>query len=439
MEHFAREIRRNHPRIKPGDAPSWQTREALEGFAMASGMMTSLVGRAQNADLIGVYLVGDKDASAAARMIRTIEKRMSNGGMPLGEPTPLPEPPRVIPPSTPTPEPRTGFSASEIASIRGIVSDELTGTLATALDTFGDAIKRDTANQIARAEDGLCTRLDNAVSGMQATIRHEAQNAVADALKAMTPTVLEIKKPNEPQTVNLGLVHKQTPRIIKLLARGHNVYLHGPAGSGKTTMGQKCADAFGLEFYFCGKLDSEFGLLGFIDGHGRVIRTAFREAFEHGGLFLFDELDRSDPSAVVAMNAALANGVCAFPDGIVKRHENFKCIAAGNTVMGGASQLYQAAMQQDASSVDRFAFVHFGYDEELERAISTNAQWVEYVIAIRHAVAKRGELAHLVTPRATIEGCKDLADGDDWDEVADTWIFKGLDRETVDQLKAMVH
>lgn len=438
MEHFGREIRRSHPRIKPDHTPSWSTREALEGFAIAAGMMTSLVGRATSTDLIGVYLVGDKDALAAQRMIRAIEKRMNNGSNPLWEPT-EPREPVPVPPRTPDPiRPGMGFSASEIDAIRDIVDSSLTSTLSASLDTFGDAIKRDVDHKLEIADAGFKATLDNAIGGMAATIRQEAHTAAQEALKSLTPTVLEIKTPNAPKNISLGKCHKLTPRIIKLLSRGHNVYLYGPAGSGKTTMGQKCADAFGLEFYFCGKLDSEFGLLGFIDGNGRTIRTAFREAFEHGGLFLFDELDRSDAAAVVAMNAALANGVCAFPDGIVKRHENFKCIAAGNTVMGGATQLYQAAMQQDASATDRFGFVHFGYDEELERSIATNLDWANYVIAIRHAIARR-ELPHLVTPRATIQGCIDLAEGDDWDEVADTWIFKGLERELVEQLKSEVH
>jgi MoxR-like ATPase len=273
------------------------------------------------------------------------------------------------------------------------------------------------------------------VNSLRDSVRQEAATAVQEALKAMTPTILVVKTPNAPTGVNLGRVHRQTAEVIEVLSEC-NVYLHGPAGSGKTTMGEQCAKAFGLEFYFTGKVDSEYSLLGFTTGPV-VVRTPFREAFERGGLFLFDEMDRSDSSAVVAMNAALANGVCAFPDGIVKRHENCKIMGAGNTVMGGASRLYQAAQQQDASSIDRFAFIEFDYDEELERSFSTNAKWVAYVQAVRHAVADRG-LDHLVTPRATIEGCKLLAIGLPWDRVASLWVYKGLDKATRAQLETAV-
>jgi cobaltochelatase CobS len=103
----------------------------------------------------------------------------------------------------------------------------------------------------------------------------------------------------------------------------------------------------------------------------------------------------------------------------------------------GQSRLYQAAQQQDASSIDRFDFIEFLYDEELERALATDAKWCAYVQAVRRAVAERG-LDHLVTPRATIGGCKLLAAGEPWNEVAEAVIYKGLDKPTVDQLEAMV-
>jgi hypothetical protein len=328
-----------------------------------------------------------------------------------------------------------GFTREERETIRNIAENALTTALAPSLDAFSDAIRADMDSRLERSEKRVDDTLAFAVNSLRDTVRQEAATAVQSALKAMTPTILVVKTPNEPTGVNLGLVHRQTAEVIEVLSEC-NVYLYGPAGSGKTTMGKQCAEAFGLKFYFTGKVDSEYSLLGFTTGPV-LVRTPFREAFEHGGLFLFDEMDRSDPTAVVAMNAALANGVCAFPDGIIQRHENFKAIGAGNTVMGGADPLYQAAMQQDASSIDRFAFIEFDYDEELERALSTDARWVAYVQAVRHAVKDRG-LSHLVTPRATIEGCKLLAKGLTWDRVASLWVYKGLDKATRAQLETAV-
>ena len=129
----------------------------------------------------------------------------------------------------------------------------------------------------------------------------------------------------------------------------------GPAGSGKTTAAHEAAKALGIPFYFTGAIDSAYKLTGFIDAQGRTVRTAFREAFEHGGVFLFDEMDSSMPAALLAFNAALANGHADFPDGIIKRHPDFRAIAACNTFGGGANRQYVGRMQLDAASLDRFA------------------------------------------------------------------------------------
>ena len=110
-----------------------------------------------------------------------------------------------------------------------------------------------------------------------------------------------------------------------------NVFLVGPAGSGKTTVAKQVAHSLGLRFHFNGAIHSEYKLTGFRDAQGKVHRTAFREAFEHGGLYLFDEIDASQPAALLAFNAALANGMFDFPDRHVQAHPNFRCIAAANT------------------------------------------------------------------------------------------------------------
>ena len=60
---------------------------------------------------------------------------------------------------------------------------------------------------------------------------------------------------------------------------------------------------------------------GFIDAQGRIVNTEFRKAYEHGGLFLFDEIDASFPQAILAFNAALAND---FMDFQIKKYLSIK-------------------------------------------------------------------------------------------------------------------
>lgn len=299
-------------------------------------------------------------------------------------------------------------------------------------------------------ERGMLKPLQDAIGKMDGDLRKEMEalkaempdeenllsriEAVADRLiKQRMPTDLVVTMPGEAPKP-LGLAHHRTADIIKAVAAGVNVYLHGPAGSGKTTAAQNTAEALLVPFYFAAKVESEYLLLGFKDARGETVRTQFREAYEHGGLFLFDEMDASSPAAIVALNAALANGVCPFPDGTIKRHANFHCIGAGNTTLNGANRQYVGRTQMDAASIDRFAFIEFGYDEVLELELASNKDWCRTVQGYRHAVAER-QLPHLITPRATYDGCKLLAAGFDQDTVEGMCVFKGLDADTVKQIK----
>jgi len=222
---------------------------------------------------------------------------------------------------------------------------------------------------------------------------------------------------------------------LTILATRSNLFLVGPAGSGKTTLAEQIAAALDLPFYFNGAIDSSYKLSGFIDAQGRCINTAFRRAYETGGVYLFDEVDASLPGALLAFNAALANGYCDFPDGMVKRHANFYCIAAANTFGTGADRQYVGRNQLDAASLDRFAFLDMPYDEALERAIAGNPDWTSYVQNTRRAVSAL-KIRHVVSPRASIMGAKLLATGMDRAKVEQITIWKGLDKADVEKIRA---
>ena len=191
---------------------------------------------------------------------------------------------------------------------------------------------------------------------------------------------------------------------------GMNVWLAGAAGTGKTTAASNVAKALGMEFYTNGSIANKYELTGFVDAHGKLVRTPFRDAWENGGLYLFDEVDGSVPSALLAFNAALANGIMAFPDGMIKRHEKCIIIAAANTFGNGATAEYVGRMKQDFAFLDRFVFMHWKIDEALELHFSENKEWAQYVQRIRKTVEAKG-LKVIVTPRATIFGSRLLRSG----------------------------
>jgi len=252
-------------------------------------------------------------------------------------------------------------------------------------------------------------------------------------LKTRKPLDLIVKLDNS-KSQDLGKQHSQLPTLIKILAAKLNVYLVGPAGAGKTYAAIQCAKALGVTFYFTGAVASEFKLTGFIDAQGRIVSTEFRKAFENGGLFLFDEIDASYPQAVLAFNAALSNDYMDFPDKRVQRHEKFYCIAAANTYGQGADRQYVGRNQLDAASLDRFVFLDWKYDENLERELAENHDWSDYVQKIRRYIEAQ-RIRHVVSPRASIYGAKLLANDIDRETVEKTILWKGIDEATKTKIK----
>ncbi len=238
------------------------------------------------------------------------------------------------------------------------------------------------------------------------------------------PRPVEIRLPDR-AAVSLGVQHRQFDEVLQTLVACGQVWIAGPAGSGKTTLAEACAKALNLPFYFNGAIDSPYKLAGFIDAQGRIIRPAFRQAYENGGIYLFDEVDASLPGAVLAFNAAMSNGKYDFPDGTVERHKDFYCIAAANTFGLGASDDYVGRMKQDAAFLDRFPSIYLDYDEDLERTIAGNAEWTTYVQACRKVAKSRG-LRVVISPRASIFGSKLLSAGMPRERVAELAIRKGM-------------
>jgi cobaltochelatase CobS len=249
---------------------------------------------------------------------------------------------------------------------------------------------------------------------------------VADAVAQIKPERIEVVSAPD-MKVELGRQHYAFKKILNAVAQRVHLMLVGAAGSGKTTCAHNVADALGLKFYAMsvGQQTTKSDIFGFVDAHSNYKRTQFRDAFENGGVFLFDEIDAGNAGVLTAINAALANGTCAFPDGMVKRSDDFVCIAAGNTFGRGADRQYVGRQQLDAATLDRFAVIDFDYDEELELEISGNRNWTRQVQRMR-ANAMANNLRVVISPRASINGAKLLAAGFTESEVKEMIVFKGI-------------
>lgn len=282
------------------------------------------------------------------------------------------------------------------------------------------------------------------------SILSEVMEAVDARLEAFTPQsspmIVDVRK-WDGTTIKVGRVHPLYSTLLTFVSADIAVMLKGPAGSGKTFTAEQVAKALSLPFYAqsVGMQTSKSDLMGYMDAHGNYVRSLFRQAYEHGGIFLLDEVDAGNANVLTCLNAALANGVCAFPDGMINRHPDFRCIAAANTFGTGADAQYIGRNQLDAATLDRFAVIEWPYDEALETDIATAyadastkatiANWIAYVQKVR-AVAATLRIRHVISPRASINGAKALRNGADKATVETVCLWKGITADDKAKIEA---
>lgn len=237
---------------------------------------------------------------------------------------------------------------------------------------------------------------------------------------------IEIKTSPKAPVIKVDKAHKILPDIVMAVAARTNPFIVGPAGSGKTTLCMQVAEILKLPFYMSNSVAGKHELLGFRDAHGKPVHTDFYKAFKNGGLFLFDEADNSNPNAMVALNSAIANGVCEFAGEMVKAHKDFQVIASANTFGRGADGLYVGRNKLDAATLDRYQTYVMDYDEELERELAGSDDWVSWVQKVRSVIYAE-KILHVVSPRASMAGARLLAAGMERGKVEESCVWKGLD------------
>lgn len=244
--------------------------------------------------------------------------------------------------------------------------------------------------------------LTAAIQALAGGVTPAAIQALHEEVAALKEEVAALKDEKPSRTIEVkvdgkinhvdGVLNPVFDDVVTLIAAKKNVYLFGPAGSGKNVLCGQVAEALGLKFYYQNTLLTKFDLSGFKNAVGDFEKTEFFEAFTNGGLFMLDEVDNSSAEALVALNAALANGYYSFPGiGRVDVHPDFRCIAAGNTIGTGADAAYCGRYKLDASSRDRFQFIEVDYCPEIEDSICKgNDDVLQFVRDLRKAVQKVG-------------------------------------------------
>ena len=206
--------------------------------------------------------------------------------------------------------------------------------------------------------------------------------------------------------------------------------LIGPAGSGKNVAVSQVAESLGLHMYYTNNASNEFKLTGFIDAGGNYRDTEFYKAFKNGGLFFLDEIDNSDPSALIVINSALANGYMAFPHETIDRHPDFRIIAAANTWGKGADLQYVGRNALDAATLDRFDNIFFDYDRKLEECLYPSEEVLRFMWSFRDAVLKT-KIPHVVSTRGIGKVYKKDQRGIPVNDILTSNVVKNLSQDDV--------
>lgn len=300
----------------------------------------------------------------------------------------------------------------------------------------GDLIKFNNDLEVISVEARYETKGKRKQSGGVQKVRVPEVNPQVESIEDIIEELeVEAKATNLVEEVELfedgEIKHEQFGKIKSCVENNIPVYLVGPAGSGKNFTLEQIAWELGLEFYFTNSVQDEYKLTGFIDAGGKYHETEFYKAFKNGGLFFLDELDASIPEVLVLLNAAIANGYFAFPNEKIHAHENFRVVAAGNTVGNGADEQYTGRTVIDQATLDRFAIIFFDYSERIELNITgNNKELVNFIRELRKQSQEKGIRA-TYSYRCMMMVVKLEKTNIALEDIIGIAVIKGMDRDTL--------
>lgn len=338
-----------------------------------------------------------------------------NGGGTQPNPNPQPEPqPDETPDELPEiPEEDNDEPQPEEVQPEEVQSEEISQPQPNPLDPFSMLVKQVT---------------DAVLGQIKPMLEDVAKNQTSSKVEHVHTI-----KVNDMATKIEGLTHPKFERVLKYVANHHNVYLYGPAGSGKNVICEQVAKALGVPFYYQNTIITKFDVTGYKNAAGEFEETEFFKAWTQGGVFMLDEADNACAEALVTLNAALANGYYSFPGiGRVECSPNFYCVAAGNTNGQGATDEYCGRYKMDESSRDRFAFVDIDYNPEIEEGICGGHKDVLDFVRELRGICKEQRISLICGYRA-IKNLTIFYE-DDAAAIIDDFILKGAEKDTVREI-----
>ena len=192
---------------------------------------------------------------------------------------------------------------------------------------------------------------------------------------------------------NTGAIyHEKFDDLLTIILNNDVPYMFGPSGCGKTYMIEKqLAKLLGLDVVTNGFIMYETDILGFNNANGVYVPSNFYRCYKYGDMIFLDELDNSTPSSTIVLNSFIGNdddSYYTFPNGDrVKRHSNFRILAAGNTRGNGRTESHNTRKKIDEAVMQRLTPVEIDYDNRIEEKILVDYPgWYNFAINFRNAI-----------------------------------------------------
>lgn len=225
-------------------------------------------------------------------------------------------------------------------------------------------------------------------------------------------------KPKAPTIKDLTL-----DKLVAMVKAGlRNIWMHGPAGCGKTTLAAALADTLGVECYVlsCSKDTDPSQIQG--RRYPNPEESKLTEYYEKPSVLVLDEFTSVEADTAMLLNSALANGYYeTSAKRLAKRHPDCVIVATSNTLGLGGDATYCGNSRLDASTRDRFAcgFVSVDYSAEYEKQFDKEV--VSYANKLREVI-KRNDLQQIVSTRTIIHANMLKRAGLEWMEaMTSTW------------------
>lgn len=168
--------------------------------------------------------------------------------------------------------------------------------------------------------------------------------------------------------------HGVSAYVAALAAANVPIWLHGPAGTGKSSAAVYASEQLGLSYY---EVNLAGAMASAVKGKDRLkefVESEVMDAFEKGGLLCLEEFDSAHPSVGTALNTMLAVPVGGTYSNDAagrkyKRHPDFRVIVTANSLGYGSAEFKRNDL--DGATKDRFRVgrVYVGLDLTLERTI----------------------------------------------------------------------